>query len=75
MTFMKIATTSTVRECALPEYVQKLLGAKSGDVVTVEKVPGGIKLALADADLTDGFEAYEETIRRYGNTLRKLAQE
>ncbi len=75
MTFMKIADASTIRCCSLPEHVLKVLGAKPGDFVSVDRVPGGVRLTLADAELAAGFEAYEETVRRYGNALRKLAEE
>lgn len=74
MTFMKIADACAIRRCSLPEHVLKLLGAKPGDFVSVDRVPGGIKLTLADAEMTAGLEAYEETVRRYGNALRKLAE-
>lgn len=74
MTFMKIADASPIRRCTLPEHVLKLLGAKEGDFVMVDVLPDGVKLTLADAELAAGFDAYEETVRRYGNALRKLAE-
>ena len=75
MTFMKIADASGIRRCSLPAHVLEMLGAKPGDFLTIDRVPGGVKLTLADADMTADLKAYEETVRRYGNALRALAKD
>ena len=58
----------------LPQEVTSRLHVGEGDVLVLTETPDGIQLTPYDADFEAAMTAFEQTRRKYRNTLRKLAK-
>ncbi len=58
----------------LPQEVTSRLHVGEGDVLVLTKTPDGIQLTPYDAAFEAAMTAFEQTRRKYRNTLRKLAK-
>ncbi|HWQ94535.1 MAG TPA: AbrB/MazE/SpoVT family DNA-binding domain-containing protein [Gammaproteobacteria bacterium] len=58
----------------LPKEATSRLRVAEGDTLLLTETPDGIQLTPYDADFEAAMEAFEQTRRKYRNTLRKLAK-
>ncbi|MCL5801704.1 MAG: AbrB/MazE/SpoVT family DNA-binding domain-containing protein [Gammaproteobacteria bacterium] len=58
----------------LPKEATSRLRVAEGDTLLLTDTPDGIQLTPYDADFEAAMEAFEQTRRKYRNTLRKLAK-
>jgi putative addiction module antidote len=58
----------------LPKEMLSRLKVEKGDTVYVSEVPGGLQVSPHDDELAATMEAADRVIRRYRDTLKKLAE-
>lgn len=58
----------------LPKEATSRLRVAEGDTLLLTETPDGIQLTPYDADFEAAMEAFEQTRKKYRNTLRKLAK-
>jgi len=58
----------------LPKEATLRLHVGEGDTLLLTETPDGIQLTPYDADFEAALTAFEQTRKKYRNTLRKLAK-
>jgi len=58
----------------LPKEMLSRLRVDKGDTLYLSEVPGGMQLSPHDERLAKTMEAADRVIRRYRDTLKKLAE-
>jgi putative addiction module antidote len=58
----------------LPKEATSRLRVDEGDTLLLTETPDGIQLTPYDADFEAAMQAFEQTRKKYRNTLRKLAK-
>lgn len=58
----------------LPKEATSRLHVGEGDTLLLTETPDGIQLTPYDADFEAAMTAFEQTRKKYRNTLRKLAK-
>jgi putative addiction module antidote len=58
----------------LPKEMLSRLKVEKGDTLYLSEVPGGLHLSPHDEQLAATMEAADRVIRRYRDTLKKLAE-
>lgn len=58
----------------LPKEATSRLRVAEGDTLLLTETPDGIQLTPYDADFEAAMQAFEQTRKKYRNTLRKLAK-
>ena len=70
----KIITIGNSAGVILPKEMLSRLKVEKGDTLYVSEVPGGLQLSPHDERLAATMEAADRVIRRYRDTLKKLAE-
>jgi putative addiction module antidote len=58
----------------LPKEMLSRLKVEKGDTLYVTEVPGGLQVSPHDEELAKTMEAADRVIRKYRDTLKKLAE-
>jgi putative addiction module antidote len=70
----KVITIGNSAGVILPKEMLSRLKVEKGDTLYVSEVPGGLQLSPHDEQLAATMEAADRVIRRYRDTLKKLAE-
>lgn len=73
-TAVKVTTVGSSSGIVLPKEVLERLHLERGDVVYLTETPGGVQITAYRPDFAEAIEAGRRVMRRYRNTLRKLAE-
>ncbi len=71
---VKVTTVGSSTGIVLPKEVLERLQIERGDVLYLTEVPGGIQLTPFRPEFARTIEAGRRVMRRYRNTLKKLAE-
>lgn len=73
-TTAKVTTVGSSSGIVLPKEILERLHLRRGDAVYLTETPSGVHLTPYRPDFADAIEAGRKLMRRYRNTLRKLAE-
>ncbi len=71
---VKVTTIGSSTGIVLPKDVLERLHLQRGDTVYLTETPGGVQVTPYRPDFAEAIEAGRRIMRRYRNTLRKLAE-
>jgi putative addiction module antidote len=71
---VKVTTVGSSSGIVLPKEVMERLQLQRGDSVYLTESPGGVHVTPYRPDFAEAVEAGRRIMRRYRNTLRKLAE-
>jgi putative addiction module antidote len=71
---VKVTTVGSSSGIVLPKEVLERLHLQRGDSVYLTESPGGVHVTPYRPDFAEAVEAGRRIMRRYRNTLRKLAE-
>jgi putative addiction module antidote len=75
MTYMvKVTTVGSSAGIVLPKELLTKLNIKKGDTLYVTETPDGLQLTPYNADFDATMQAAQDIMRRYRDTLKKLAE-
>jgi putative addiction module antidote len=73
-TSVKVTTVGSSTGIVLPKDVLERLHLQRGDSVYLTETPGGVHITPYRPDFAEAIDAGRRVMRRYRNTLRKLAE-
>ncbi|MGA7884842.1 MAG: AbrB/MazE/SpoVT family DNA-binding domain-containing protein [Acidobacteriaceae bacterium] len=73
-TTAKVTTVGSSTGIVLPKEMLERLHLRRGDSVYLTETPTGVHLTPYRPDFAEAIEAGRRVMRRYRNTLRKLAE-
>lgn len=73
-TTVKVTTVGNSVGIVLPKDMLTRLNIQKGDVLYVTETPDGVQLTPYRADFDQTMQVAQDIMRRYRDTLRKLAQ-
>lgn len=71
---VKVTTVGSSTGIVLPKDVLERLHLERGDTVYLTETPGGVQITPYREDFAEAIDAGRRVMRRYRNTLRKLAE-
>jgi putative addiction module antidote len=71
---VKVTTVGSSSGIVLPKEVMERLQLQRGDSVYLTESPGGVHVTPYRPDFAEAVEVGRRIMRRYRNTLRKLAE-
>ncbi|MBB6144957.1 putative addiction module antidote [Silvibacterium bohemicum] len=71
---VKVTTVGSSAGIVLPKELLTKLNIQKGDTLHVTETPTGLQLSPYDEQFAKTMEAAQDIMRRYRDTLRKLAQ-
>ncbi|MBV8438730.1 MAG: AbrB/MazE/SpoVT family DNA-binding domain-containing protein [Silvibacterium sp.] len=71
---VKVTTVGNSVGIVLPKEILARLNVKKGDTLYVTETPDGVQLTPYRADFDETMEVAQGIMRRYRDTLRKLAE-
>lgn len=71
---VKVTTVGSSTGIVLPKDVLERLHLQRGDSVYLTESPGGVHITPYRPDFAEAVEAGRRVMRKYRNTLRKLAE-
>jgi putative addiction module antidote len=71
---VKVTTVGNSAGIVLPKELLTKLNIQKGDTLHVTETPDGLQLSPYDEQFAKTMEAAQDIMRRYRDTLRKLAQ-
>jgi putative addiction module antidote len=71
---VKVTTVGSSTGIVLPKELLGKLNINKGDTLYVTETPDGVQLTPYNDDFAKTMEVAEDIMRRYRDTLRKLAQ-
>jgi putative addiction module antidote len=71
---VKVTTVGSSTGIVLPKELLGKLNISKGDTLYVTETPDGVQLTPYNDDFARTMEVAEDIMRRYRDTLRKLAQ-
>ena len=73
-TTVKVTTVGSSTGIVIPKEILERLQLQKGDSVYLTETPGGLQITPYRPDFADAIDAGRRIMRRYRNTLRKLAE-
>jgi len=73
-TSVKVTTVGNSVGIVLPKDILTRLNIQKGDMLYVTETPDGVQLTPYDAEFDATMKAAHDVMRRYRDTLRKLAE-
>ena len=73
-TSVKVTTVGSSTGIVLPKEVLERLNLRRGDTVYLTETPGGVHITPYRQDFSEAIEVGRRVMRRYRNTLKKLAE-
>lgn len=73
-TTVKVTTVGSSTGIVLPKEVLERLHLQKGDSVFLSETPNGLHLTPYRPDFAEAIESGRKVMRKYRNTLRKLAE-
>jgi putative addiction module antidote len=73
-TKVKVTTVGSSTGIVLPKEILERLQIEKGDILYVIETPGGVQLTPYQPEFAKTVEAGRRVMRKYRNTLRKLAE-
>jgi putative addiction module antidote len=73
-TTVKVTTVGNSVGIVLPKEILAKLNVKKGDTLYVTETPDGVQLTAYRADFDQTMQVAQDIMRRYRDTLRKLAE-
>ena len=73
-TKVKVTTVGSSTGIVLPKEILERLQIEKGDILYVFETPGGVQLTPYQPEFAKTVEAGRRVMRKYRNTLRKLAE-
>ena len=71
---VKVTTVGSSIGIVLPKEILELLRVDKGDTLYISETPGGVQLTPYKPEFARIVEAGRRGMRKYRNTLRKLAE-
>lgn len=71
---VKVTTVGNSVGIVLPKEILARLNVKKGDTLYVTETPDGVQLTPYKADFDATMQVAQDIMRRYRDTLRKLAE-
>ena len=71
---VKVTTVGNSTGIVLPKELLMKLKIEKGDSLYVTETPDGLQLTPYEKEFADTMEAAQDIMRRYRDTLRRLAQ-
>jgi putative addiction module antidote len=73
-TTVKVTTVGNSVGIVLPKEILARLNVKKGDTLYITETPEGVQLTPYRADFDETMQVAQDIMRRYRDTLRKLAE-
>jgi putative addiction module antidote len=73
-TTVKVTTVGSSTGIVLPKEVLERLHIEKGDTLYITETQGGVQLTPYRPEFAETIEAGKRVMRKYRNTLRKLAE-
>jgi putative addiction module antidote len=73
-TTVKVTTVGSSTGIVLPKELLERLHIEKGDILYITETPGGVQLTPYQPEFGKTVEAGRRVMRKYRNTLRKLAE-
>jgi putative addiction module antidote len=73
-TTVKVTTVGSSTGIVLPREILERLHLEKGDTVYLTETPDGVQLTPYRQDFSEAIEAGRRVMRKYRNTLKKLAE-
>ena len=71
---VKVTTVGNSAGIVLPKEILSRLKVEKGDTITLSETPNGFHMTAYDETFMRKMEAAERVMRKYRDTLRKLAE-
>ena len=71
---VKVTTVGNSAGIVLPKEILSRLKVEKGDTITLSETPNGFYMTAYDETFMRKMEAAERVMRKYRDTLRKLAE-